>query len=84
MNCTFVQTAVYTCKITANKVLDESQRVIISGDHLEGKSGNDVEVVHVLNSNIPFMMQEIIKTFPNIRELVLIYDFEFSSRLKLI
>lgn len=59
----------YICVLENIEVLDELATVTITGEHLEGRTNDDVEVVEVRNSRTPFMIQEIFTTFPNIDEL---------------
>lgn len=74
LNCTFVQGVEYTCRLINIEVLDPNQAVIVSGDHLLGKTDNDVEAVQVLLSKTPFMMQDIFTTFPNTIDLSWVFS----------
>lgn len=69
LNCSFIDSVDYTCQLALIEVVDKNQEIIFMGDHLEGRTNNDVEAVQVLFSNTPFMMQEIFTTFPNIHNL---------------
>ena len=41
----------------------------ISGEHLTGRTKNDVTVVQIRNSNTPFVIQQIFTSFPNLIKL---------------
>lgn len=71
MECDFFETwfEEYACLLENIEALNPSQNIIISGNHLTGRSNDDVEVVVVHDSNTPFMIQQIFSTFPNIIEL---------------
>lgn len=74
LSCTFVPSVLYTCKLNSIELLNTTRRVVIHGDHLDGKTDDDVEVVHVLNSNTPFMIPQIFTTFPNVQDLGWVYS----------
>lgn len=59
----------YSCKLYDVEVLDESRKIIISGQHLDGNSDDDVKFLFIENSNTPFMIQELFNTFFNIERL---------------
>lgn len=59
----------YTCILQNIEVLDPEQNVIIVGEHVEGRTNDDVTIVDVLNSNTPFMIPQIFTTFPSITHL---------------
>lgn len=59
----------YTCKLYGVEVLNESRKIVISGEHLDGKTDDDVELLYIENSNTPFMIQQLFTAFPNIDQL---------------
>lgn len=59
----------YACALENIEALNENQNIIIGGTHLPNRTNEDVEVVAILNSNTPFMIQQIFSTFPNLKEL---------------
>lgn len=59
----------YACILTNVVVTDEAREVTFSGNHLGGRTNDDVTIVHVLNSMTPFMVRQIFRTFPNTIEL---------------
>lgn len=71
LECEFFDTWTdeYACLLENIEALNEIQNIIITGNHLEGRTNEDVEVVAILDSNTPFMIQQIFSTFPNIQEL---------------
>lgn len=57
------------CTLNGIEVLDPEANVIIGGTHVEGYSDELVDVVDVVNSNTPFIIQQIFTTFPRMNEL---------------
>lgn len=71
IECRFVNTIYneYACLIDDLEALDSSANYVITGQHLENRANSDIEVVRILNSNTPFMIQQIFTTFSNMVEL---------------
>lgn len=70
LNCTFiVNFDEYVCNLSEVEVLDPTQEIIFVGEHIEGKTDGDVNSVKIINSNTPFMIQQIFTRFPNIVDL---------------
>lgn len=59
----------YSCRLSGIEILNETTIVLIAGEHLVGRTNNDVRVVQVRDSNTPFMIQELFTAFPNMIEL---------------
>lgn len=59
----------YACMLSRITVTDESLNVTFGGNHVSGKSDDDVLVVSISESNTRFMIRQIFQTFPNIIEL---------------
>lgn len=80
LNCLYLNTPYdeYACLLMNIEVLNETQNVIIGGEHMEGKTEADIEVVVIADSNTPFMIQQIFTTFPNMLELE-IYNSSLQS-----
>lgn len=53
-------------------MLDPSQNVVIGGAHLQNRSNVNVQVVRVVDSNTPFVIQQIFTTFSNMYQLEII------------
>jgi hypothetical protein len=77
LNCTFSVNWItdYVCRLTDIEVLDPSQQIIFTGEHVGNRTNEDVTVVEIRNSNTPFMIPQIFTTFPSIIEL----DIQFSN-----
>lgn len=43
--------------------------MVIGGEHVLGRTNDDVSIVQIRNSNTPFVIQQIFTTFPNLVEL---------------
>lgn len=68
VDCVFqVVSNLYTCQL-ADITVTENSNLFIGGQHLPGRTNNDVEVVNVVNSNIPFIITELFTTFPNLAQ----------------
>lgn len=61
----------YVCSLTEIEVLDPTIEVTFGGTHLQNLTELDVDVIWVVDSNTPFMIQSIFTTFPNINELTI-------------
>jgi hypothetical protein len=61
----------YTCVLTDVNinVTKQTQKISISGYHEQGKSDEDVINIKIINSHTPFIVPEILETFPNIAGL---------------
>jgi Leucine-rich repeat (LRR) protein len=83
LNCKFTQSLnlnieqVYTCALENIKVIDESEEIVIAGDHQSELANSDVLQVQILISNTPFIIKETFKAFPNVEDYVI-----SSSKLK--
>lgn len=71
LNCQFLTTVFgeYTCRLLGIEVLDPAQEVIVGGEHVEGQTNDDVQVVQIRNSNTPFVIPQLFAAFPNVLEL---------------
>lgn len=73
INCTFraLSQQRYQCELT--RVLltddDENKNIVIGGQHLEGRSNEDVNQVSGFIVNSPFFISQVFTTFPNILEV---------------
>jgi hypothetical protein len=65
LECNFVVSAnYYICQLYSLEVSDvESQEIVISGRHLGGRSDVNVTKVMLFDSDIPFIVSELFKTF---------------------
>lgn len=61
----------YVCSLNGIEVTDPTAEVTFGGIHLDGRTELEVDVVWILDSNTPFMIQSIFTTFPNINELTI-------------
>lgn len=59
----------YFCTLGGIEVLDPEANVIITGNHFEDLTNEDVEVVRIVASNTPFIINQIFEAFPNLLEL---------------
>lgn len=75
VNCNFVLSGnTYSCQIAGTTVSDdENVLFIIGGVHLQGQTNADVERIEVMVSNIPFIIVQLLTTFPNV------HTFSLSS-----
>lgn len=64
----------YHCYMSGIQVLDPTVPVIVSGNHVDGKTNEDVEVVRIDDSNTPFIIPEIFSTFPNLLSFGVFYS----------
>lgn len=62
----------YVCQFVGIEVSDPSFVVVIAGEHMEGRTDADVEVVVIKDSNTPFIIPQIFTSFPNVIELEII------------
>lgn len=69
MNCNFQNGFRYTCALSGIEVLNPSANITITGEHLTGRNNSDVEEIRIVNSNTPFMIQQLFDAFPNVLEL---------------
>jgi Leucine rich repeat len=51
------------------EVLNSTQEVIVGGEHVTGRTNEDVNVVQIRNSNTPFIIPQIFAAFPNVYEI---------------
>jgi Leucine-rich repeat (LRR) protein len=58
----------YVC-ILENVDVEEDIPIVIRGEHLEGRSNEDVEWVHFTDSKLEFIPQELFDTFPSLSTL---------------
>ena len=62
----------YICELSANFLINETSiDYEVSGDHIDLKSDQDVQVIHSTNSQIDSIPEEISKKFPRIEKLSL-------------
>lgn len=68
INCEFLFFASeYTCEIIGVRITDnENANFVIGGVHLPGLGNNDVVMLDIRNSDIPFIITQFFTTFPNI------------------
>lgn len=59
----------YGCTLNNITVADPSQNVTFGGQHIGNRTNADVAIVRVINSNTPFVVQQIFTTFSNINVL---------------
>lgn len=58
----------YSCVINSVTIPDDEYlEISFVGQHLEGRSNADVELVQITSSNIPFVMSQLFTTFPNLQ-----------------
>jgi Leucine-rich repeat (LRR) protein len=57
----------YTCYLSSVVVLDRSANVTFTGDHLDGRTNEDVKSVAIILQNTPFVIPQIFESFPNIK-----------------
>lgn len=95
VHCVFrVIANLYTCNLDEITLSTGGNfNIVIGGQHLEGRTNNDVEVVNVLNSNVPFIIKELFTTFPNIDDLRILNgslteikagDFAYANKLRIL
>lgn len=58
----------YQCNIDTISfaIDDESQNFTITGNHLPGRTNDDVTYVRIFRSNVPFIITKVFETFPNL------------------
>lgn len=67
LECTFIASFIhYECDLNHIEVLDPSQNVVFVGNHLTGRTNENVTFVRINDSNTPFIIQQIFTTFFNI------------------
>lgn len=59
----------YFCTLGGIEVLDPEANVIITGTHVGDLTNDDVEVVRIVASNTPFIINQLFDVFPNLLEL---------------
>lgn len=59
----------YTCYLQDIEIPGDTQNVIITGTHEQGRTNDDVLVVSISQSNTPFIIQELFVDFINMLEL---------------
>lgn len=69
----------YFCTLGGIEVLDPEANIIITGNHMENMTNDDVEVVRIVASNTPFVINAIFDVFPNLLELNI--DNRYSLRV---
>lgn len=76
INCNFFKTSNgYTCQINESGIYDnEKSDIRIGGQHLDGLTNDDVLVVLITNSSVPFVITEVFTTFPNLYFLSIMKD----------
>jgi Leucine-rich repeat (LRR) protein len=72
LNCLFADmSGVYRCLLrNANVADNESQNIIIGGNHIFGRSNSDVKRIDLSDSTTPFVISQFFTTFPNLDTLV--------------
>lgn len=68
INCNFFTTSNgYTCQLYEFGIYDnEKSDIKIGGIHLDGLTNDDVQMVLITNSSVPFVITEVFTTFPNL------------------
>lgn len=74
LTCTFDHISVtggigYGCDMENVRVARENDRVVIVGNHLPGRTNDDVIRVTIRNSETEFIIQQIFVQFPNLQNL---------------
>lgn len=69
LECSFGMLYGYTCTLNGVEHVNREDSVEISGTHLDNMNNDDVESVIVINSNTPFIIEELFEVFPNINYL---------------
>jgi len=89
LNCEYSYTAnEYGCTLNDIMVTHRSRNLVIVGQHLEGHSDDDVEVITITNSNTPFIIPQFFDVFPNLNEMIIIQSnlqsLEFPENAELV
>lgn len=72
----------YYCLLLEIEVTDPTANLIITGEHADGRSDEDVDTVQIQRSTTPFLIPEIFTTFPNLKTLFVSYSgLESVSRI---
>jgi len=67
LECSFSASFIhYECELNQIEVLDPALNVVFVGNHLDGRTHENVTYVRINNSNTPFIIQQIFTTFFNI------------------
>lgn len=69
LTCNFQNGVRYTCVLSGIEVSNPSANITISGEHLANRTDDDVAKIQIVNSNTPFMIQQLFEAFPNVLEL---------------
>lgn len=69
---------IYFCALFDIEVLDPLATVEFTGTHSDGKTNADITAVIILDSNTPFIIQDIFSTFENI-ELFAVVDSNLQT-----
>lgn len=66
LECDFGIFVGYSCILLEVEVTDPEATIVITGEHNENMTNEDVLSIVILNSNTPFTIQELFTAFPNV------------------
>lgn len=85
---------IYTCQLIGVTIdADEYSNFVIGGEHLPGRTNDDVLRITILSSNIKFIIPQLFEALPNVRDFFISNGaleriqskaFTFASNLRLI
>lgn len=58
----------YSCRLSGIEVTNQFVNVTFTGEHMGNRSDSDVRVVEIVDSNTPFIINELATAFPNAYE----------------
>lgn len=72
IECEFVVSGSdYVCQLNSIEVVDvENQEIFIGGRHSQGRDDDDVTMVMLFDSTIPFIMTQVFRTFRRLENLI--------------